>query len=57
MIIDPENDNNAIDQNGELVHAVRFIPSVENLAAPTTEELSQGQIVGYGKITFGGDDD
>lgn len=48
MIIDPTNDNNAINQRGELVHAFRLI----KLAAPgrpTRDELAaSGPIVGYG---------
>lgn len=53
MIIDPSNDNNAIDQDGELVHAFRFIKHVADPSAPTLAELTDpdnSTIVGYGKM-------
>jgi hypothetical protein len=60
-VVDPTNDNNAIDKRGRLVHALRLI-DVADPNHPTVEELSAtGTIIGYGTITgksraYDGDD-
>jgi hypothetical protein len=58
MIIDPTNPDNALDTDGELMGAVRMVPIVENLAAPTLAELQGAPIIGYARPdAFKADDD
>ena len=50
MIIDLFNENNAIDETGEEVYAVRMLPIVEGESPPTIEDLQQAPIMGYANI-------
>lgn len=57
MIIDPDNENVAIDEDGELMHAVRLLPIDDDGVPPTIDELREAPILGYGgKFTFANDD-
>ena len=53
-IVDPTNDNIAIDHNtGEVLNAIRILPALKNPSAPTVSELNAaGSIIGYGKFTW-----
>jgi hypothetical protein len=47
LIIDPGNEDVAIDQDGELMSAVRYLPINDDGVPPTLDELRQGVIIGY----------
>jgi hypothetical protein len=59
MIIDPGDENVAVDQDGELMGAVRWLPISDDGVPPTAEELRDAPILGYARpdaITCANDD-
>lgn len=59
FIVDPANENMAIDQDGTLMGAVRMLPIKDGAIPPTVEELQDAPIFGYARpdaITYADDD-
>lgn len=52
MIIDPDNDNQAIDEtDGKMSYAFRFLPDWKpEDGTPTIEDFKAAPIIGYGRL-------
>lgn len=46
-VVDPDDDNRAIDENGRLLGALRWLPAMPGGDAPTLADLMTGPILGY----------